>query len=448
VLALKLVSATHVQPTTGIVIVAPDMVLVAIDFAREGDEIMVLDGGTDIVRHGRPATIVQTLPADKLAILKVHGLDRPAASLSALAEAEIKSLGLVAFPPAEMIAQGAAPVRASVKALPAITTSHPTLEPFPNVSGALTDSCGNLVAFNMSVGVQSMQASNSPRVVWPDALQRAAALAGAPMRSVGCSPAEAVVAEEQPIEPPVAEPVPEAVKEPESPAETNPPEQPGEQAPELAEQDEPQPEAEQAPAEADGSLEAESQVDEPVVEMPAIDSSSNADGSNPPGGFSPVTLIFAALIALLLTAWLIRRWRKNSQKTGIDASSAAIPAEPGTVRFAPGKQAVPAVILQVSGQLAKGDAFARQLPVNGPDWYAILGREDADVNLPSTTVSRHHARVQIQQGRITVCDLESTNGTRVNAVPCLPGEIFFVQSGDSIELGDVKLSLQLMAGDD
>ena len=53
VLTLKLVSSTHVQPTTGIVIAAPDLVLVAMDFAREGDEILVLDDGTDIVRHGR-----------------------------------------------------------------------------------------------------------------------------------------------------------------------------------------------------------------------------------------------------------------------------------------------------------------------------------------------------------------------------------------------------------
>ncbi|HKX56759.1 MAG TPA: hypothetical protein VJN01_11670, partial [Xanthomonadales bacterium] len=106
VLVLKLVSATHVQPTTGIVIAAPDLVLVAADFARAGDEIMVLDGGTDIVRHGRPASIVHTLPADKLAILKVQGLNRPAAQLSAVSLASLQALKLVAFPPAEEIAQG------------------------------------------------------------------------------------------------------------------------------------------------------------------------------------------------------------------------------------------------------------------------------------------------------------------------------------------------------
>lgn len=446
VLALKLVSATHVQPTTGIVIAAPDMVLVAIDFARAGDEIMVLDGGTDIVRHGRPATIVHTLPADKLAILRVQGLNRPAASLSALTEAEIKSLSLVAFPPAEMIAQGAAPVRTAVKTLPAITTSHPTLEPFPNVSGALTDSCGNLVAFNMSVGVQSMQPTGSPRVAWPDALQRAAKLTGTALSTADCSPTESPVTE------PLAEPTPPPVEADVSPPEKTLPEQPEEQAPEPREPDDPLPEAAPETAEeqpeADGELTIEQPVEEPVVTAPVPDPGIHDTAAvATPRQPSRITLILTGLIALLLLAWLIRRWRKHSVTPGSAASSAAAQTEPGTVRFTPDKDRVAAVRLQVSGQLADGETFTRLLPVNGTDWYAELGREGADVDLPSETVSRRHARVQIHQGRITISDLDSTNGTRLNAVPCLPGEVFFVQSGDTLELGDVSLSLQLVADD-
>ncbi len=447
VLALKLVSATYVQPTTGIVIAAPDMVLVAIDFAREGDEIMVLDGGTDIVRHGRPAIIVHSLPADKLAILRVQGLNRPAASLSALTEAEIKSLNLVAFPPAEMIAQGSAPVRAAVKTLPAITTSHPTLESFPNVSGALTDSCGNLMAFNMAVGVQSMQPSGSPRVSWPDALQRAATLAGTAMQRVSCSAAATPVTAA-----PATEPTPLPVEEKADPAESTPPEQPEEQTPELAEPEDTQAEAvadaEQEQAETDGELAIEDLVVEPELEAPALDPTADTADANPPRVLSPGTLIFAVLIALLVLAWFVRRWRQNSRNAGPAASSSTHQAEPGTVRFTPGKQAVPAVMLQVSGQLADGEAFTRCLPVNGPDWNAVLGREDADIDLASSTVSRRHAQVQIHQGRMTISDLDSTNGTRINGVPCLPGEIFFAQSGDSLQLGDVSLTLQLLAGDD
>ncbi|MDZ4729061.1 MAG: FHA domain-containing protein [Xanthomonadales bacterium] len=455
VLALKLVSATHVQPTTGIVIAAPDMVLVAIDFAREGDEIMVLDGGTDIVRHGRPATIVHTLPADKLAILKVQGLNRPAASLSALSESELKSLNLVAFPPAEMIAQGSAPVRAAVQTLPAITTSHPTLESFANVSGALTDACGNLVAFNMSVGVQSMQPTGSPRLAWPDALQRAAKLTGTPLRTAECSATDTKITEEPPAEQPepAAEPTPEPIDEPASPVEKSPLDQPDEPDLAITEQVDPQleaeAEAEQEQAEADGELEIEQLIVAPEVENPALEPAiDDAAKVASPRQASRTTLIFAGLIALLLLAWFIRRWRKNSRTTGSAALSATSQTEPGTVRFAADEQPAPVVMLLVSGQQADGAAFTRRLPVNGPDWYAVLGREGTDVNLASSTVSRRHARVQFHQGRITVSDLESTNGSRLNGVPCLPGEVFFVQSGDLLQLGDVTVNLQLTAGND
>ena len=47
---LKLVSSTHVEPTTGVVLSKDGLVLVPDSFASPGDEIIVLDGGTDILR--------------------------------------------------------------------------------------------------------------------------------------------------------------------------------------------------------------------------------------------------------------------------------------------------------------------------------------------------------------------------------------------------------------
>ncbi|MFC1720034.1 hypothetical protein ACFL00_02695, partial [Pseudomonadota bacterium] len=58
---LRLVSATYVVPTTGIVISDNGLVLVPKDFAGADDEIIVLDGGTDIIRNGRPARIEITM---------------------------------------------------------------------------------------------------------------------------------------------------------------------------------------------------------------------------------------------------------------------------------------------------------------------------------------------------------------------------------------------------
>ena len=64
VLVLKLVSSTHVKPTTGIVISDDGLVLVPAEFASGEGEMIVLDGGTDILSNGRPAQ-VHALTADR-----------------------------------------------------------------------------------------------------------------------------------------------------------------------------------------------------------------------------------------------------------------------------------------------------------------------------------------------------------------------------------------------
>ncbi len=465
VLALKLVSTTHVQPTTGIVIAAPDLVLVSVDFAREGDEIMVLDGGTDIVRHGRPARIIHTLPADKLAILKVQGLNRPAASLSALTEAELKTLNLVAFPPAEMIAQGAAPVRSSIKALPAITTTHPTLDPFPNVSGALTDNCGNLVAFNLAVDVQSMQPSSSPRLAWPDALQRAADLTGAALAVAPCdaatvktAPVPPEPAEKEPPKPtgePPVDPEPLTEQVAEDPLEN----EPAASEPEVLEELLDEPEA----ATADGKLDSEQDLSEaevlaeaepePLAEVPESINTAEAEASS--GGSKKIAILALVLLASFFAWWIYRQRAKNSSASttstdGWQQSSMAEPgiAEPGTVRFGADSEQPSLICLQLQGQLPNGESFSQQIPIDGPDWQAEIGRQDADIILASGLLSRRHTKVHIHDGRISISDLGSTNGTGLNGVPCLPGEVFLVQSGDVLQLGDVKLTLQLTAGAD
>ena len=80
---LRLVSATHVEPTTGVVLSDTGLVLVPEDFAGSGDEIIVLDGGTDIIRNGRPARIERRFSAEGLQVLSVEGLKRPGVTLAA-----------------------------------------------------------------------------------------------------------------------------------------------------------------------------------------------------------------------------------------------------------------------------------------------------------------------------------------------------------------------------
>jgi hypothetical protein len=475
VLALKLVSATHVQPTTGIVIGAPNLVAVGIDFAREGDEIMVLDGGTDIVRHGRPATIVHTLPADKLAILKVQGLSRPAASVSALAESELQSLNLVAFPPAEMIAQGSSPVRSAVKALPAITTSHPTLDPFPNVSGAFTDNCGNLVAFNLSVGLQSMQPSSSPRVAWGDALQRAATQAGSSLKLAPCS-AASTVAEPQPQAQSEAQPKgtrPEKTQD--APAQTEPvaaadaeqqlqPEsepESGSGAGASVEQPSgvPATSSEEQPTDQAGTTAEEALEPDTVThESSSVETSHAAGAETESATESSPALAALVIIGLLLLAgllWYLHRRRKQTSES--DAFKPFIaagdgPAEPDTVRFAPADAQPAALLLQLTGTTPQGETLVLEAPINSAEWAVEIGRENAGAAqglvLPHPSISRQHAELRLREGRLVVSDLDSTNGTRLNGVACLPGEVFLVQSGDELQLGDVCCSIVLSAGEE
>ena len=109
VLVLKLVSNTHVKPVTGIVISDDGLILVPAEFVSTEGEIVVLDGGTDIAGHGRPATVVNPSINGGLALISVEGLDLPGITLAKSSQASASDFHLSAFPPAKYIAKGASP---------------------------------------------------------------------------------------------------------------------------------------------------------------------------------------------------------------------------------------------------------------------------------------------------------------------------------------------------
>lgn len=62
-----------------------------------------------------------------------------------------------------------------------------------------------------------------------------------------------------------------------------------------------------------------------------------------------------------------------------------------------------------------------------------LGREeDNAIRLNDERVSRFHAKIQVDEGRVILTDLESTNGTRVNGHPV---KMRILQEGDQISIG-------------
>ena len=85
------------------------------------------------------------------------------------------------------------------------------------------------------------------------------------------------------------------------------------------------------------------------------------------------------------------------------------------------------VTFQVLDGLERGEIL-RDLPTP----VSIGREEDNQVRLNDERVSRFHAKVQEDDGRIILTDLESTNGTRVNGHPV---KMRVLQVGDQVLIG-------------
>ena len=71
----------------------------------------------------------------------------------------------------------------------------------------------------------------------------------------------------------------------------------------------------------------------------------------------------------------------------------------------------------------------------------IIGRaEGSEILLEGATVSHNHAVLRLHGGQVTVEDLRSTNGTKVNGV-IIEGQTSLTP-GDQIEAGGVTLILE------
>jgi regulator of protease activity HflC (stomatin/prohibitin superfamily) len=85
-------------------------------------------------------------------------------------------------------------------------------------------------------------------------------------------------------------------------------------------------------------------------------------------------------------------------------------------------------------------------PGGAQEGVFILGRE-GDIIVEGDGVSRHHARLVVESGRMTLIDLGSTNGTFVSGRKLTPQEATPVGSGDNVGLGNTVAvtGLQLAA---
>jgi pSer/pThr/pTyr-binding forkhead associated (FHA) protein len=75
-----------------------------------------------------------------------------------------------------------------------------------------------------------------------------------------------------------------------------------------------------------------------------------------------------------------------------------------------------------------------------------VGREYADVLIADSTISRKHATITLEQDRLLIEDLGSTNGTAVGGERVTPGGPVGAYNGDNVKFGNVSLTVTMPGG--
>ena len=109
-------------------------------------------------------------------------------------------------------------------------------------------------------------------------------------------------------------------------------------------------------------------------------------------------------------------------ESGVMATANTLPS--------PKPKSLPPPRLVVLGEPAAGAEFTLTKPA------LRIGRDERlDIWINHKSISHEHAEVQITDGKVTVFDLESANGMRVNGVSASRA---ILESGDVLELGEVR----------
>ncbi|HEX5504947.1 MAG TPA: FHA domain-containing protein, partial [Thermomicrobiales bacterium] len=83
-----------------------------------------------------------------------------------------------------------------------------------------------------------------------------------------------------------------------------------------------------------------------------------------------------------------------------------------------------------------GPGAGREYPLDRAS--LVIGRHEAsDIVLEDTQASRQHARFTVRDGQVTVTDLGSANGTRVNGQPAAGSQA--LRPGDEVQVGTTLL---------
>lgn len=109
----------------------------------------------------------------------------------------------------------------------------------------------------------------------------------------------------------------------------------------------------------------------------------------------------------------------------------------GTVHATPEPYALPGGSVAAKLTLPDGTVFEL------PEGVFNAGRIGADVTIPDAYMSRSHAEIRIEKGKIGITDLGSTNGTFINGNRIAAGELYVLHPGDSLALGKTDVTWEV-----
>ena len=66
----------------------------------------------------------------------------------------------------------------------------------------------------------------------------------------------------------------------------------------------------------------------------------------------------------------------------------------------------------------------------------VIGRENADITIPETYISKIHVIISYKDGKYRIADYDSTNGTKVNGTKLRPKVYYEIRDGYEIELSE------------
>lgn len=404
VLVFKTTGEEAVQPTTGVIVGrsrnGEALVVVPASFLADELPVFVLDVGSDLIRDGLAAAIHQQSPDSPLAVIAVPGMQRRAAKVTFNPPDEEHEVRLAAWPPADMMASRAPPYWIPVDVASKRTGAPQALlgnSVVPNLTGPLIDLCGHLAGMVIANGEPGAGIGATPQVLLNDELLREAETLELDLQFEACTQ----------IAPTGSVAIPQQSQSGMRNGEGN-----------------------QTPL--------ENLLKDANLGMGAIVFVLSAVISG---------IIFWVLVKRRAAAQRRQKLKRTLAQETMTFSATGLPTrltreEPKT--FNPGTRP-PGTNgwLRIEGSHADGRPLRAVTAITEGKFQAVIGRAGVALSADGPGISRKHAVIMSEGGRLTISDLGSRNGTFVNGVRCQPDEVFYIEPGDKLLIGAAQVTVTL-----